>query len=284
MRLRPWLIPALLLSMAPPGHAQRALFDSHLHFTAEHAARYSEQQILAILDANAVTRALVTSVPPRRVLALHKVAPQRILPLLGVYRSAADKTRWWRDTNLPAWLEQELGQGGWRGIGELHLFAEQRHSPVFLRVVELAADHRLPLLMHCDPAVIDALFTHRPDARVIWAHAGAYPYPPLLRDYLARYPNLWLDLSVRDERIAPDGVLDGAWEDLLLEFPDRFLVGVDTYRSERWGDYRRVATQIRRWLAQLPDDVAGQIAHGNAAALFSDTAGPAQMPNQATTP
>jgi hypothetical protein len=49
------------------------------------------------------------------------------------------------------------------------------------------------------------LFDRAPEATVIWTHAGAYPYPPPLRDYLRRYPGLYIDLSVRDQRAAPDG-------------------------------------------------------------------------------
>jgi predicted TIM-barrel fold metal-dependent hydrolase len=116
--------------------------------------------------------------------------------------------------------------------------------------------------------VIDSVYEHSPDARVIWAHAGAYPYPRLLHDYLARYPRLYIDLSVRNERIAPDGELDPEWENLLWEYPERFMVGVDTFSIERWRQYGIVATRIRKWLSQLPEDIASGIAHDNAANVF----------------
>ena len=65
-----------------------------------------------------------------------------------MYRTPEDKQAWVQDTRLPARLERMLSDGPWRGVGELHLFAEQRLSPVFLRIVELATRHR---------AVVDAL-------------------------------------------------------------------------------------------------------------------------------
>ena len=83
------------------------------------------------------------------------------------------------------------------GGGELHLFARDRHSPVFTRIIELAQQHRLPLLLHGDPAVIDTVYEQAPGHPVIWAHAGTFPYPDLIADYLARYPALCVDLSVR---------------------------------------------------------------------------------------
>ena len=125
---------------------------------------------------------------------------------------------------------------------------------------ELWPIKRFPLLVEGDRPV--------PEATVIWAHAGAYPYPPLLRDYLQRYPGLYMDLSVRDQRVAPDGQLDPQWELLLLEYSERFMVGVDTYSTERWHAFAEVVSQIRNWLDQLPDEVSGAIAYRNAARLF----------------
>ena len=270
------LIILLLLSVSLSVgvvHAAEPLFDAHLHYNAEDAAQYMPQQIVNLLRDNGVETAVVTSRPPQKALQLHALDPQLIIPILGVYRVPADKQRLWlRDENLPARVEKALSNGPWQGIGELHIFALDRYNPVFLRLVELAATRRLPLLMHCDPAVIDALFRHAPQAKVIWAHAGAYPFPPLLRDYLQRYPNLYVDLSVREERIAPDGVLLPEWEWLLSEYADRFLVGVDTYRTDRWTQYPVVARQIRDLLDQLPVEVAKAIANGNGRRLFKQAA------------
>jgi predicted TIM-barrel fold metal-dependent hydrolase len=78
-----------------------------------------------------------------------------------------------------------------------------------------------------------------------------------------------MDLSVRDERIAPSGEIESSWELLLMEFPDRFLVGVDTYSTARWEDYPKVIARIRAWLKQLPPEAAAAISHENAERLFS---------------
>ena len=191
--------------------------------------------------------------------------------MLGVYRTPGEKETWMYDVSLPARIEQALAEGPWRAVGELHLFAEDRRQPVFMRVVQLATSRGLPLLLHCDPAVIDALFEQAPDATVIWAHAGAYPYPPLLRDYLERYPSLYLDLSVRDQRVAPSGQLDPEWELLLLEYSERVMVGVDTYRTDRWHAFAEVVSQIRHWLDQLPEQVSDALAYRNAARVYGQT-------------
>jgi hypothetical protein len=247
------------------------LFDAHLHYTSADAEQLGPDEIAELLRDNGVERALVSGTPPQLATRLQRQDPGLILPLLGVYQTPGDKQDWHRNPELPARVEAWLRQGGWRGIGELHLFSPQRRNPVFLAIARLAARHRLPLLLHTDPAVIDSLFERLPEVQVIWAHAGAYPYPPLLADYLARYPNLHIDLSVRDQRIAPDGNLDSAWEDLFLEYPERFLVGVDTYRSERWHRYPEASARIRQWLAELPPALEQALAWGNAQRLFGES-------------
>ena len=258
----------------------RPLFDTHLHYNAGDAEHLSPQQIIAILDRNSIEQALVTGMPAQYAMQLHRQAPDRILPLLGVYRSAGDRETWIRDTALPSRIEARLKQDNWRGIGELHLFARDRHSPVFARIIELAQQHRLPMLLHADPAVIDTVYEIAPGQAVIWAHAGTFPCTDLIADYLARYPALRVDLSVRDQRIAPDGVLRDDWYELFVRYPDRFMVGVDTYSLSRWHAFDQVAATIQRWLQQLPADVARRLAYDNAAVLF-EAAGTDGKRNQA---
>jgi hypothetical protein len=266
----PVLIVASSL-LAATVQATPPLFDAHLHYNAEDAAHFAPETIVAQLRANRILAAAVTSRPPEQVLQLHAQAPGLILPVLGVYRTPADKATWMDDVALTERVGRAVAEGPWRAVGELHLFAEDRRSPVFLGIVELATSRGLPLQLHCDPAVIDTLFEQVSEATVIWAHAGAYPYPPLLRDYLRRYPGLYIDLSVRDQRVAPDGELDPQWELLLLEYPRRFMVGVDTYSTERWHAFAEVVSRIRNWLDQLPAEVSHAIAYQNAARLFGQS-------------
>ena len=77
-----------------------------------------------------------------------------------------------------------------------------------------------------------------------------------------------IDLSVRDDRIAPDGRISDDWYELFIRFPDRFMVGVDTFSLSRWQHFDAAVATIRQWLEQLPDRVARQLAYDNAAALF----------------
>jgi len=260
---------ALLMLLWSTGLSADPLFDVHLHYNEAHAARYAPQQIIQTLDRNKVARAVVTSTPAHLARRLYELAPDRIVPLLGVYDGPGDKARWVHDTDLPGGIEVELKSGTWRGIGELHLFAEDRHSPVFRRLVELAVRYDLPMVLHTDPAVIDTLYEIAPGLPLIWAHAGTYPYPDLIADYLRRYQALHIDLSMRDERIAPGGEIMDDWYELFVTYPDRVMIGVDTYSLSRWRDFDGAVERTRQWLALLPDEIGSRLAYGNAAAFFS---------------
>jgi predicted TIM-barrel fold metal-dependent hydrolase len=259
----------MLIALTGPVAAEPLkLFDTHLHFNASHSKDWQPQQVIEILDRNNVRHAAITSSPTELVIELSQKYPDRILPVLGVYQNYEDKERWQRDKALPGRIERYLKDHRWYAIGELHLFAQERYSPVFESILSLATGHQIPLIMHSDPVVIDRIYELEPSAAIIWAHAGAYPYPTLIRNYLQRYPGLMIDLSMRNERIAPWGELAEEWELLFLEHPDRFMVGVDTFSSQRWLSFDRVTQETQDWLAQLPEDIASQIAFDNAANLF----------------
>lgn len=190
------------------------------------------------------------------------------MPFLAPYRTRADRATWFEDEALLAQIEQWLEEDIWRGIGEFHLFSGQTDTPVIRRLLELAEQQGLHLQTHGDALMITQLYAIAPGVVVIWAHAGTEPRPAVLAWLLERYPTLHVDLSVRDPLIAPEGRLDPEWRALFLRFPKRFLVGVDTFSVNRWRNFDAVVEQTRRWLDQLPPEVARQIAHGNAKRLF----------------
>jgi hypothetical protein len=262
----------LWLLKLPAEAAATPVFDAHLHYNQADVESFSPADVVSTLKRNNVQHAVVTSRPPELAAQLHKQKPELIIPMLGVYQTLEDKADWYTDAQLPERVEAALKKDTWRAIGELHIFAAQRHQPVFRQIIQLAVDYKLPLTIHGDPAVIDTLYEIAPGHPVIWAHAGTFPYPDLLADYLRRYPQLHIDVSVRDERIAPGGELAEDWYQLFVQYPERFMVGVDTFSSGRWQAFDQVMAEIRHWLSQLPPDVAQQIAFGNADKVFRGSA------------
>ncbi len=267
-----WLGLVLGLLLALPATAATPLFDTHLHYQADQRATISPEEIIAILADNGIEYAVVTSTPPANAQLLAEAAPEQIIPFLGVYRDRADKEGWMHDATLPDRVEGWLATGDWRGIGELHIFGRDQDSPVLRRMVEIAAQRELVLMIHGDLAVIDRIFEIEPDSTVLWAHLGDRPEPTILRAALARHPEgLFIDTSVRDERFVDDsGVLLPEWRALFIAHPRRFVVGVDTYSLSRWRRFGAAADTIRLWLDQLPESVARRIARENARELLLD--------------
>lgn len=244
------------------------MIDAHAHYSAPDAAALSPVDALARLDAAGVRRLVATSSPPQLAQQLYRHAPDRVIPLLGVYASDLHKGNWVHDAALPARVAAELETGDWAGIGELHLFAHDAQQPVFAQLARLAAAHRAVLMLHGDPEVVEQAFAVAPGVRVLWAHLGTRPEPDALAAMLDRFPNLWIDTSVRDERIAPDGALLPAWRALLERHPDRFVVAVDTFSVNRWLQYEAVVAGIRRWVDPLPQPLKDNLLHDNATRLF----------------
>lgn len=278
-RLAAVLLAALLSAAAWAGNAAPPpMIDAHAHYTQPDADAFSPDAILATLDAAGVRRMLVTGAPPELAQTLYRRAPDRILPALGVYERGAHKGNWAHDAALPARVAAMLESGRWAALGELHLFAADARAPVFEALAKLAAAHDLVLLLHGDAEIVARAFALAPGLRVLWAHLGTDPRPEALDPMLTRYPNLWIDTSVRDERIAPGGRLLPAWRALFERHPDRFVVAVDSFSTHRWRHYGEVVETIRAWTAALPADLRDRLLHDNAAHLFGTFPAPPARP------
>jgi hypothetical protein len=247
------------------------IIDAHSHYTEADAEALDPAEIIARLDAAGVSRVVISGTPADLALRLHAVAPGRIVPFLGVYDSHLDKARWMHDERVPERAEAQLAEGAWAGIGELHLFAPDAGSPVLARLVRLADAQDLILMLHGDAEIIDRVFAIAPAVRVLWAHLGTDPEPGALAAVIERHAGraLWIDTSVRDPLIAPDGVLLPEWRGLLEAHPERFLVAVDAFSTNRWHRYGEVAAAIRRWTADLPEGLRDRLLFGNAQAMLS---------------
>lgn len=254
------------------------MIDAHAHYSASEAAALSPAHVVAKLDAAGVRQLVLTSSPPQLTQTLYRHAPGRVIPLLGVYESDRHKGNWVHDATLPARVAAQLKRGVWAGIGELHLFARDAHQPVFTQLVRLAAAHSLVLMIHGDADVVAQVFALEPGVRVLWAHLGTVPEPARLSAMIERYPLLWIDTSVRDERIAPDGRLLPAWRRLFERHPERFAVAVDSFSVNRWQHYEQVVTRIRGWVDPLPQPLKQNLLHDNAARLFESFRPPPAHP------
>lgn len=255
--------------------AELPLFDAHMHYSHDAWALLPPERALALLRQAGVKRALVSSSGDEGQQRLAQLAPDLILPSLRPYRQRGDQSTWHRDETVKAYLEERLAKHRYVALGEYHVYGADVDLPVPRHLVQLARKHGLVLHSHSDADAIERQFAQWPQARILWAHAG-FDTPERIRAMLKKYPTLWCDLAFRSEH-APGGELDAEWKQLFLDFPDRFLVGTDTFTPERWPYVVEHARWSRQWLAQLPPAVAEQIAFRNGETLFGlQTAAPAR--------
>ena len=246
------------------------LFDAHLHYSAATWSVYPPDTVAKMLDAAGVRSGLVSSAPDEGTFKLKAVLGDRVIPMLGPYRSVADVFSWARDPSIVPYVESTYRPGVHRGFGEFHLLVGQIGLPTVRALLTLAQREKLFLQPHADARAVAELLNYMPDSIVLWAHAGVDATPGQIGALLDSWPKLSVELSLRTD-IAPNGTLDPKWRELLIRHSGRFMIGTDTWTvggtftgNERWDTYPEIVKGIRAWLAQLPPDVAEAIAYKNA--------------------
>jgi len=243
------------------------VFDAHVHYSHDAWDVAPTAEVIALMRKAGLRAALVSSSDDEGTQRLYAAAPDLIVPSLRPYRKRGEISTWMRDESIVGHLEDRLRRHRYAAIGEFHLYGADADLPVPRRLVQLAKQHGLILHAHSDADAIERLFAQDPDARVIWAHAG-FERPERVREMLRRHPRLWADLAFRSDH-ASAGRPDPDWRAAFDEFPDRFMVGTDTFTPERLYYIPEHASWTRGWLAGLPPALAERIAWRNADALIT---------------
>ena len=260
-----------LASPAARAQAPIEIFDAHLHYNWEPKPFYSMDEVLALFKKHHVTGILATSRPNDGTHALmdQKTTGLQVVPFIRPYRVRADIGSWFGDPTIFDLIRDEYKRGYYRGIGEFHLTGKAAAREWVKKTVDFAVEHQLFLYAHADEEAVEILFSHNRNAQIIWAHTGFGLEPERVSAMLAKYPQLWGELSYRGGITDGAGKLTPEWRQLFTRFPDRFLLGSDTWINERWASYGEIMAGYRQWLAQLPPETARKIAHGTARALFA---------------
>ncbi|HJZ45475.1 MAG TPA: hypothetical protein VJ233_17320 [Hyphomicrobiaceae bacterium] len=262
------LLAALLAAViASPAAAQeqRPLIDVHIHYSHDAWTSLPPPEAIKVLRQAGLKKAFVSSSSDDGTQMLYKAAPDLIVPVLRPYRRRGETGSWVKDPTIVAHVEARLKANTYAGIGEFHLFGADADLPVMRRMVELAKERKIFLHAHSDADAVERIFKQNPQAFVLWAHSG-FDQADKVRAMLTKHKTLWADLAFRSDH-APSGQLDATWKKLFLDFPERFMVGTDTFTPERWHYVVEHASYSRKWLDGLPAEVADNIAYRNAERL-----------------
>jgi hypothetical protein len=252
-------------------HASEKLpvFDTHVHYSQPAWEVYPPAAIIQLLKRSGVVKALVSSSPDDGTRMLYEEDPESIVPFLRPYHADVNSGNWYLKDRILSYFLERLETPIYKGIGEFHIHEPfDADSPIIKKTVQLAVERDLFIHVHSDHTAIETIFSFEPSVKILWAHAGMSDPPGVVSDMLDRYENLWVDISIREYEIAPGGILDSQWESLFLDHPDRITIGSDTWVTSQWDNYESIIDFDRKWLDQLPPEVARQIAYGNAKRLF----------------
>ena len=280
-----WALALGWASLAQAADYSGPLLDAHLHYNVEAVqGPHPISDVLARMQRNGVRAIVANSRPNDGTKALVEARTQTdaagvtVVPFIRLYRTRADYDNWYRDESIYEMVQAEFtrgtARGPYRGIGEFHLYdSRNANGPVARKLMAFAEDKQLAVLAHVDDVAVDLLMANAPSKgqklRLIWAHTGIGGTPvERVEAMLARYPLLMGELSYRPGLTCEGGLLCPEWRALLLRYPDRFLIGSDTWINPRWQQYDELMQGYRRWLGDLPPEVARQIAWDNGAALF----------------
>jgi len=243
----------------------RPLIDAHIHYSQDAWDMLPPPEAVKVLRQAGLKKAFVSSSSDDGTQMLRQQAPELIVPVLRPYRSRGETGTWVRDDTVVTHVESRLRAQAYAGIGEFHVYGGDADLPVMRQMVQLAKHYKIFLHAHSDSEAVERIFTQDPEARVLWAHAG-FAAPDQVRAMLAKYPYLWCDLAFRNDH-ASGSQLDPRWKQLFLDFPDRFMIGTDTFTPERWYYVVEHATWTQQWLRELPAEIADNIAFRNAETL-----------------
>lgn len=247
------LIAAVALLAAGPVRASEEpieIFDAHLHYNWEPKPYYQVDEVVALFKKHRVTGILATSRPNTGTHALMdaKADGLWIVPFIRPYRVRPDIQTWFNDPTIFDLVQDEFKRGYYRGVGEFHLSGKAAATEWVKKAVDFAVANDLYLHAHADDEAVEILMRHNGRAKIIWAHTGFSLAPSRVAAMLATYPQLWGELSYRGGITGAGGELTPEWRAMFEKYPDRFLLGSDTWISERWSSYGSIMAEYRSWL------------------------------------
>jgi predicted TIM-barrel fold metal-dependent hydrolase len=251
--------------------AKIPIFDAHIHYKEPAWKEYPPRSILELMDQNGVAMGLVSSTPDEGTIKLYEFAPNRIIPELRPYHGDYGSSNWTKMPTMFAYLKKRLAKFPHKGIGEFHIHdLDMSDKPLLQKIAQMAIEQGLYLHVHSDEKPIEFLFSLAPSVKIIWAHAGMSSPPDVIFKMMSKYDTLYADTSFRELDIlsSTDGI-DPKWRRVIETYPDRFMVGSDTWVNTQWGQYSNLISLNRHWLSQFTFEVAHQIAYKNAERIFN---------------
>lgn len=265
--------------------------DAHIHFNWDHAEIISVQAVIEKLKKEKVGLTIVSSTPSHLALDLRQSGGEWVVPFFSPYTHELGKRDWFLDEMVVKKAAEGLEKNLYFGIGEIHFmggFLPKPTNNVFLQLMSLAEQHKVPALIHVDASderYFVSICKAHSAVKIIFAHAGGNLKPKHIKSVLEQCPNVWIDFAARDDwrygGLTDDkGALLPGWRKLVLSYPSRFITGTDPVwkvtRTQSWDEsddgwdhYEELHNYHQSWLDGFPDEIRKQISWNNVRQLLS---------------
>ncbi|GEM_PF-997275 len=288
-----------------------------LYFVDAHSQmdhKVSEKQIMSLMDSSGVYRTILSNHlrrPWRDIISFAGASKNRIVPAVRIKgHLASNNTGKYLDT-----LRDQMGEKRFRAMAEMLIYHDgfKKYPKIIMNV----DDHRVraaldgarkkgwPFIAHLEFAFmsvndqkkymkgLETFLQRNPDQPIVMIHMGRM-VPAEVGRLLDTYPNVYFMMSSSSnlltffrkypELILFDGPGSGIrfkepWKRLVLKHPSRLIFALDIVFSQFWVEnfYFRIMNTWWRSLAELPDEVAHMVAHGNAERLWKLVPKPASV-------
>ena len=292
LRLTSIVIRILLpLAMVTTCQAQQSFADVHVHYNWDQKELISAEAIVEKLKKASVEFAVVASTPSDLALELKQVGGDLIVPIFSPYTHELGRQDWYLDDRTLRQAERGLRNGQYQGIGEVHFmvgFRPLASNVIFLKLLQLARKYEVPVLIHVDAGnenMFLDICLQDPELKLIFAHAGGNLAARHIRQVVERCDNVMVEFSARDPwryggLTGDDNRLLQDWRELVVEYPERFMIGTDPVwkvtrtqtwdqADEGWDYFEQLLAYHRNWVGELPPSVQRKIYLDNARRLFN---------------
>jgi len=302
-----WILPFIVtLSASALAADDRTIPIIDAHSQMDH--EISIEEIIRLMDEAGVARTILSprrNVKPERFLAGVSRCPDRIIPAV---RTKGNHYIEGRPDAFKKYLDNQARNSRYGAMGEVLIWhAEKYHhtqnKPIAPQVVfppdspkvgialKTAARKGWPFIAHIEFAAIgpdrekfmsgfEALLNAHRDHPFVLIHMGELEAEDVRR-LIESHGNIHFitamcnPVALKNTReplvnLFEQDVLAPRWKDLFIAYSDRFILGFDNVWARHW---RKIyIPQVLLWrkaLGGLPEDVAHQIAHGNAERLWN---------------
>ena len=160
-------------------------------------------------------------------------APDLVIPELRPYRRRGEIGTWFRDETVVPYLEERLAKYRYVAHRRIPPLRRRRRPAGAARAWSSSRASTTCSCTRIPTPMRSSACSSSGRRRASCGRTPASTRPENVAEMLRKHKNLWCDLAFRTDH-GSGGKVDPAWRKVFLEFPDRFMVGTDTFTPERW--------------------------------------------------